>query len=40
MEKRKSESIKMKDIVLSFIIVLIMVFQIILMLQNIGFISY
>ncbi|WP_256466713.1 hypothetical protein [Tepidibacter aestuarii] len=40
MEKRESRSIVVKDIVLSSFILLIMVFQIILILQNAGFISY
>jgi len=40
MEKTESKSIVTKDIVLSFLILLIMVFQIILILQNAGFISY
>ena len=40
MEKTESKSIAGKDIILSFLILLIMVFQIILILQNSGFISY
>lgn len=40
MEKTESKSIKIKDIVLSFVILIIAVFQIILILQNSGFISY
>lgn len=40
MEKTESKSIKAKDIVLSIVILLVMAFQIILILQNSGFISY
>jgi len=40
MEKPESKSIVAKDIVLSLLILLIMIFQIILILQNSGFISY
>lgn len=40
MEKTKSKSLKVKDSVLSFVILLIAVFQIILILQNSGFIPY
>ncbi|WP_278277638.1 hypothetical protein [Anaeromicrobium sediminis] len=40
MEKTKSEGIKVKDMVLSGLILLIMTFQMVLILQNTGFISY
>ena len=39
MEKREGKSITIKDIILSFLILLIMVFQITLILQNSGFVS-
>ncbi|WP_256466712.1 hypothetical protein [Tepidibacter aestuarii] len=40
MEERENKSIAKKDVILSFFILLIMVFQIILILQNSGFMKY
>ena len=40
MEKREGKSITIKDMIISFLILLIMIFQITLILQNSGFMGY